>query len=100
MILKMTVTKRLLVKPRDYQNSIIKECLEYFKTNDRCYLEMICGSGKTLTSFWINEKMCNKITLVLCPSLYLLSQFYKDWNYMGSDVNFILVGSDADINEV
>jgi superfamily II DNA or RNA helicase/effector-binding domain-containing protein len=100
MILQTAITKRLVVKPRDYQHVIIKKCLEHFKTNDRGYLEMICGSGKTLTSFWINAEMCNKITLVLVPSLYLLSQFYKDWNYMGLDINFILVGSDADVNEI
>lgn len=100
LINNITITKRQLPEARDYQKTIISKCVEYFKNNNKGYLEMICGSGKTLTAFWINKAMDNKLTLVLVPSLYLLSQFYKDWNYNDANLNFILVGSDTDIDEV
>ncbi|MCJ7637061.1 MAG: DEAD/DEAH box helicase family protein, partial [Nitrososphaeraceae archaeon] len=92
------------LKARDYQSLIIKETVKHFKTNDRGYLSMICGSGKTLTSCFIDDAMKNKITIATVPSLYLLSQFANDWNKQKSlennKCNFILVGSDADIDEM
>lgn len=64
---------------------------------------MACGSGKTLTAHWINQFLKFNKTLVFVPSLYLLTQFYKDW-YKQSHVedikiNFLLIGSNADIND-
>lgn len=85
--------------PRPYQVNILNKTLNYFKIMNRGYLNMMCGSGKTLTSFWIDKEMNTTLTLILVPSLYLLSQFYKDW--LNQKVyNYILVGSDADIGEV
>ena len=61
---------------------------------------MACGSGKTLTSYWINKLMWNFVTIICVPSLHLLSQFYKDWAIQsydeGMEYKFILIGSDND----
>jgi len=40
---------------------------------------MACGTGKTLTGLRINEAMDNELTILLVPSLTLLSQTLKDW---------------------
>ena len=40
---------------------------------------MACGSGKTLTSLFIAEKLESKRTLVLLPSLSLLKQTLNEW---------------------
>ena len=40
---------------------------------------MACGTGKTLTSLWIKEALNAKRTLVLVPSLGLLSQTLREW---------------------
>ncbi len=89
--------------PLKHQQECINNCDDYYKNHKRGYIEMACGSGKTLTSYWIDKKLGNKLTLVLVPSLYLLSQFYQDWvNQSYSEntkINYILVGSDADVSE-
>ena len=41
---------------------------------------MACGTGKTLTSLWIKERIKAEQVLVLVPSLSLLSQTLKEWN--------------------
>ena len=46
---------------------------------DRGQLIMACGTGKTLTSLWINEALEADRTLVLLPSLTLLSQLANEW---------------------
>lgn len=65
----------------------------------RGYIEMACGSGKSLTSYWIDKSLNNKKTVVFVPSLYLLSQFYSDWinqSYAeGCKIKYLLVGSEC-----
>lgn len=60
---------------------------------------MACGTGKTLTAYWIN-KLFNGRVVVFVPSLYLLSQFYSDWVNQSCaenvNVKYLLVGSDVD----
>ncbi len=89
--------------PLNYQQNCINDSILHFENNNRGYIEMACGTGKTLTSYWIDKFSKNKITLILVPSLYLLSQFYKDWvnqSYVEQiKINYILVGSDADISD-
>ena len=89
--------------PLQYQShciiaSFMHLCLD---NNSRGYINMACGSGKTLTAYWINKHMCNKKTVIFVPSLYLLSQFYVDWvqqSYAENrDINYVLIGSDADV---
>ena len=69
----------------------------------RGYIEMACGSGKTLTSYWIDKEFNNKKTVIFVPSLHLLSQFFSDWiNQSYSDnikINYLLIGSDADVDD-
>jgi len=46
---------------------------------DRGQLIMACGTGKTLTALWITEKLESKRTLVLLPSLLLVSKTLSEW---------------------
>lgn len=88
--------------PRDYQQICIDASYRHFKLNknSRAYIEMACGTGKTLTSYWIDLKMCTKRTVIFVPSLYLLSQFYKDWVNESQNqpipVKYLLIASDID----
>lgn len=85
----------------DYEESDYKD--DEKNNYDRAFIEMACGTGKSITSYFIDKKMNNKKTLVLVPSLHLLSQFYCDWinQSYAEDVyiKYILVGSDADVDE-
>jgi predicted helicase len=52
-------------KPHDYQREAIKDVVKGFKNADRGQLIMACGTGKTLTSLFIKEKLTAQRTLVL-----------------------------------
>lgn len=63
----------------------------------RGQLIMACGTGKTLTSLLIHERLRPRRALVLVPSLSLLSQFMREWaKHRRSDFDYIAVCSDAD----
>lgn len=74
------------------------------ESKNRGYIEMACGSGKTLTSYWISRRLHSDRTVIFVPSLQLLSQFYIDWvNQSFAEkkiINYVLIGSDADVDEV
>ena len=46
---------------------------------------MACGTGKTYTSLWIKEKLDSKSTVVLVPTLGLLSQTLREWTSASSE---------------
>ncbi len=64
---------------RPHQKSALDSVLKGFTSSDRGQLIMACGSGKTLTALRINEKLSQGLTVVLVPSLTLLSQTLNDW---------------------
>jgi superfamily II DNA or RNA helicase len=64
-------------EPRPHQEEAIDAVLAGLE--DRGQLIMACGTGKTLTSLWINEALEADRTLVLLPSLTLLSQLVTEW---------------------
>ncbi|AYV83680.1 MAG: superfamily II helicase [Hyperionvirus sp.] len=119
-------------KPFKHQQECIDKCREYFGTNgdvelieeedsdgseddsdneseidavytSRGFIEMACGSGKSLNSYWIDKDLVNSKTVVFVPSLYLLTQFFTDWINQSYEENvkidYLLVGSDADIDQ-
>lgn len=94
---------RLPLEKRDYQKEFIEKCDNYFKNNDEGFGNICCGSGKTLMSYWVHQKLKPRYTLIAVPSLYLLTQFFKEWFYEAEadkqDMEFVLVGSNADIED-
>jgi len=76
------------------EEELNKETKDDIKNRSRFIVSMACGTGKTLTSFWIIRELNVKRTLIAIPSLNLLSQFYLEWAILAKDYNFLLVGSD------
>ncbi|CPR10900.1 helicase-associated [Mycobacterium bohemicum DSM 44277] len=66
-------------KPREHQREAIRDVVKGFTKSDRGQLIMACGTGKTLTSLFIKEKLDAERTLVLVPSLSLLKQTIQVW---------------------
>ncbi|ARF11158.1 superfamily II helicase [Klosneuvirus KNV1] len=100
------LTQNMIIKPhkshpkRDYQIEFLDKCIAYYQNNTRGYGNISCGVGKTLMSYWYHKHLNPKFTIIGVPSLYLLSQFFKEWireatadNYQ---LEFLLVGSDTD----
>jgi superfamily II DNA or RNA helicase len=77
---KLTLGKRKAPPdPHQYQLDAIEDVVSGFNTAERGQLIMACGTGKTFVSLWVNERLDAKRTLVLVPSLGLLSQILNDW---------------------
>jgi predicted helicase len=71
-------------KPRPHQLEAITSVADNFQHAERGQLIMACGTGKTFTTLWIKEELASKRTLVLLPSLSLLSQTLREWTFAAS----------------
>ena len=67
--------------PRDHQNEARAAVVQGLQTADRGQLIMACGTGKTYVTLWIKEHLDAQRTLVLVPSLGLLSQLLREWTF-------------------
>jgi superfamily II DNA or RNA helicase len=67
--------------PRDHQKGAIKSAQDHFikKGNSRGRLIMPCGTGKSLTAFWIANGLKANSIIVAVPSLNLIKQSLEDW---------------------
>ena len=68
-------------EPRDHQNEARTAVVQGLQTADRGQLIMACGTGKTYVTLWIKEALNAQRTLVLVPSLGLLSQLLREWTF-------------------
>ena len=84
--------------PKPHQVIAIDDVVTGLKDTSRGQLIMACGTGKTLTSLWIKEKLKAKQVLVLVPSLSLLSQTLREWTSAAhTPFKWICVCSDATV---
>lgn len=67
--------------PRDHQNEARAAVVQGLQSADRGQLIMACGTGKTYVTLWIKEALNAQRTLVLVPSLGLLSQLLREWTF-------------------
>jgi predicted helicase len=67
--------------PRPHQAEAVDQVEKGFKETDHGQLIMACGTGKTFTTLWIKERVAAQSTLVLLPSLSLLSQTLREWTF-------------------
>lgn len=83
---------------RPHQTDALHSVIQGFSSSDRGQLIMACGTGKTLTGLRINEAMGSDLTIMLVPSLTLLSQTLKDWlTDKKSDFKWLAVCSDDSV---
>ena len=101
--------KREVLKPRlprPHQNKAIADALTYFvkKKHKRGKLIMPCGTGKSLTSYFIAQKLKARKIVIAVPSLSLIKQTLKAWMYESmarkQDVEWISVCSDESAGKV
>ena len=98
---KIIVPKAL--SPRPHQVKAIKDTINHFKTRERGKMIMPCGTGKSLTAFWIANELKAKSVLIAVPSLALLQQTLKVWTreYLiaGIKPDWLCVCSDQTVSD-
>ncbi len=85
----------------EHQTTALNKAIKYFQTADRGKLIMACGTGKTYTSLKIAEQLTsNKGTILfLVPSIALLSQTLREWNYDAEkQIYSICICSDSQVS--
>jgi predicted helicase len=82
-----TAKRKKRPTPKPHQLEAIDAVEKGFKEADRGQLIMACGTGKTFTQLWVKERLSAKLTLVLVPSLSLLSQTLREWTF-AADTSF------------
>ncbi|CAM3665564.1 DEAD/DEAH box helicase [Polynucleobacter antarcticus] len=80
-----TAKPKVKPPPRSHQIDAIEAVSTKFKDVDRGQLIMACGTGKTFTTLWIKERLQAQSTLVLLPSLGLLSQTLHEWTRVANE---------------
>lgn len=87
-------------KAEPHQREAIEAAVTGLKTHDRGQLIMACGTGKTFTTLWIKEALAAHTTLVLLPSLSLLSQTMREWAWARNhDFKILNVCSDVSVGK-
>ena len=84
--------------PKAHQTEAKNDVVQKFKKCSKGQLIMACGTGKTYTFFWIHKDLKSKKTLVLVPSLNLLSQTLEEWiKANGSSFTSLCICSDPSV---
>ena len=65
--------------PFEYQQPAVDKSKIYFSKYARGKLIMPCGSGKSLTAYWIADRLEAKRIIVALPSIYLIKQTVEVW---------------------
>jgi len=93
-------------QPKEHQLRAIKNASDHFKVEDnsRGKLIMACGSGKSLTAYWIAQKLEVKTILIAVPSLALIKQTLEVWTRESIanniDINWLAVCSDDTVSQL
>jgi superfamily II DNA or RNA helicase len=86
-------------RPRPHQRQAITAVIRGFESADRGQMIMACGTGKTLTALFIAQRLPAKRTLVLVPSLSLLTDTLREWTANDEDFEFLPVCSDETVTD-
>ncbi|MFN2490118.1 MAG: Helicase associated domain protein [Actinomycetota bacterium] len=82
-------------KPFPHNRQAISAVAKGFRESARGQVIMACGTGKTLVGLWVAERLESRRTLVLVPSLSLLSQTLREWTHNSArDFSYLAVCSD------
>jgi predicted helicase len=90
--------------PRQHQSKAVRKSEEHFniEKNSRGKIIHPCGSGKSLTGYWIARNLLAKTILIAVPSLALVRQTLEVWTRESFannlDMDWIAVCSDEGVS--
>jgi superfamily II DNA or RNA helicase len=95
---KLSAKQKPPKRLRPDQRRAVADVLRGFRSYDRGQLIRACGTGKTLIGLRLAEAMNSQRTLVLVPSLSLVSQILSEWTKDGvHPFTFLPVCSDETV---
>lgn len=89
--------------PKEHQIKALKQAVKHFvkEDNSRGKLIFPCGSGKSLTGYWITQELKSKSTIIAVPSLSLVKQtldvYLREIVAKGKKVKWLCICSDEGI---
>ena len=89
--------------PRGHQKIALKKVREFFEGDQNTRGKIIhpCGSGKSLTGYWISQALKSKNVIIAVPSLALVRQTLGSWTREAVannlEMDWIAVCSDDDV---
>lgn len=86
--------------PRQDQIQIIDNAIIYFHTHDKGILVLTCGTGKTLISLWISQKINSNTILIGVPNKLLLKQWKEIINALFQNIPCLIVSAGKDIEHI
>jgi len=96
---KSKIKKAKKFTPFDFQDKIINDVVNGFKATNRGKVIAACGTGKTLTSLWITERLKAKNILFLAPNLALIKQTLEAWSLQSErPFSYLAVCSDTTVS--
>ena len=90
--------------PRPHQQRAVENAINYFKDGGQTRGKLIhpCGSGKSLSAYWISEALSSKCVLIAVPSLSLVRQTLGTWTKealaRNQQMEWLAVCSDEDVS--
>ncbi|MBT4947117.1 MAG: DEAD/DEAH box helicase family protein [Candidatus Marinimicrobia bacterium] len=80
-LLARKVVRPIPFKPRKHQQRAVSNAYQHFVSEKATRGKMImpCGTGKSLTSYWIAKELEAKTIVIAVPSLSLINQTLKAW---------------------
>ena len=86
--------------PRHDQALIIGKAVAHFQENDKGFLIIPCGVGKTLISLWITQEVQAKTILIGVPNKLLLKQWEENILKIFGNIPSQIVSSGVDIGDI
>jgi len=65
--------------PFEHQKIAVANAKEHFKNSKKGKIIHACGTGKTLTSYFVFRELKSKLTLYIVPGLQLINQALIEW---------------------
>lgn len=94
------------IKPREHQKHAMQNAYEHFEKEKNSLGKLIspCGTGKSLTGYWIAQNLRARKIIVAVPSLALIRQTLQVWARESvaekRDIRWIAVCSDETVGDI
>jgi len=105
-VVKSPRVKKQIISLRKHQHEAVKCIDKALETNKSCLVKMTCGSGKTMIVWYKMIYGKANLSVVVCPSILLISQLNADyiknkkWSDLAAGYSYMSICSKDEIGDV